>query len=109
VLLIVALVCFLVLPSPWDAVAFAAFLLLGAIEVFYWWRKVRHRRVEAGAETLIDSPATVVLGCHPDGQVRVQGALWNARCADGADPGDTVRVVRRDDLLLIVESDRSAG
>jgi membrane protein implicated in regulation of membrane protease activity len=35
----------------------------------------------------------------------MQGALWNgnARCGAGADPGDTIRVVRRDDLLLTVE------
>jgi membrane protein implicated in regulation of membrane protease activity len=105
VLLIVALVLLLVLPLPWAAVAFAAFLVAGAVEVLYWWRNVKDRRVQAGAETLIGSRATVVYPCRPDGQVRVQGALWNARCTDGAEPGDTVRVVRRDDLLLIVESD----
>jgi membrane-bound serine protease (ClpP class) len=109
VLLIVALVLLLVLPSPWDVVAFVAFLLAGALEVLYWWRKVKDRRVQAGAETLIGSLGTVVSACRPDGQVRVQGALWNARCGDGADPGDTIRVVRRDDLLLTVQGDRSAA
>jgi membrane protein implicated in regulation of membrane protease activity len=36
-------------------------------------------------------------------QVRIQGELWGARCEAGADPGDTVRVVERDGLTLLVE------
>jgi len=41
--------------------------------------------------------------CHPSGQVRLAGEIWAARCDQGADPGDTVRVVGRDDLTLVVE------
>ena len=102
-LLIVAIVCFLVLPSPWDAVAFGVFLLAGALEVFYWWRKGKDRRIQTGAEALIGTQAKVIAACRPDGQVSAEGAIWNARCETGADRGDTVQVVRRRGLLLIVE------
>ena len=41
--------------------------------------------------------------CRPDGQVQLDGEIWQARCAAGADAGDSVRVVGRDRLVLVVE------
>jgi membrane-bound serine protease (ClpP class) len=35
--------------------------------------------------------------------VRLQGELWRARCAEGADAGEQVRVVALDGLTLLVE------
>jgi membrane protein implicated in regulation of membrane protease activity len=35
--------------------------------------------------------------------VRIGGELWEARCADGADAGETVRVVGLSGLTLLVE------
>jgi membrane protein implicated in regulation of membrane protease activity len=102
-LLLFAIVLFIVLPSPWNVVALVALLLLGAGEVSYWWRKVRHRRVASGAETLIGARAKVVSPCRPEGQVSLEGALWNARCDDGVDAGESVIVRAREGLLLIVE------
>jgi membrane protein implicated in regulation of membrane protease activity len=104
-LLIAALVVLLLVPSPWNVLAFAGLLAAGAIEVAYWRRRVKDRKLEAGAETLIGSRAKVVSACRPGGQVWVQGALWNARCAAGADADQMVTVVARDGLLLIVEPD----
>jgi membrane protein implicated in regulation of membrane protease activity len=103
VLLLVAIVLFVVLPTPWNGIALLAFLIFGAGEVSYWWRKVRHRRIESGAETLIGARAKVVSACRPEGQVSLDGALWNARCEDGADAGEPVVVRAREGLLLIVE------
>ena len=102
-LLLAAIVLFLVLPTPWNGVAFLVLLIVGAGEVSYWWRKVRHRRVETGAEALIGARAKVVSTCRPEGQVSLQGALWNARCDDGVDAGESVIVRAREGLLLIVE------
>ena len=99
---IVALALLLVLPSPWNIVGCAVSLLLASGEVAFWNRRVKGRRVQAGAETLIGLTATVISPCRPDGQVRVSGEIWEARCPDGADPGDTVRVVGREQLTLIV-------
>jgi membrane protein implicated in regulation of membrane protease activity len=35
--------------------------------------------------------------------VRIGGELWEARCAGGADVGETVRVVELSGLTLVVE------
>jgi membrane protein implicated in regulation of membrane protease activity len=45
----------------------------------------------------------VVTRCAPLGQVRLQGELWRARCEEGADPGERVRVRALDGLTLVVE------
>jgi membrane protein implicated in regulation of membrane protease activity len=104
VFLIVALVLLLLLASPWNIVGFAIcfFLFLG--EVFFWNSRVRGKQARVGAQTLIGQTATVVSACRPDGQVRLAGEIWHARCASGtADPGDTVVVTARDRLTLVVE------
>jgi membrane protein implicated in regulation of membrane protease activity len=35
--------------------------------------------------------------------VRLDGEIWAARCNAGASPGDRVRVIGRERLLLVVE------
>lgn len=103
VLLIVGIFLLFLAPSPWNVVAFAVCLVLFFGELFLWNRTVRHRGVRAGAETLIGRHGTVIAACRPDGQVRLQGEIWEARCAEGADPGDEVVVRTRDGLGLVVE------
>ena len=93
----------IVLPSPWGLTAFLVCLVLGCFEAGYWWRRTRGNRVEVGAETLIGKRASVVVACRPVGQVAVAGERWEARCDAGADVGEIVTVVGRDELLLIVE------
>ena len=100
---LVALVVLLFLPSPWNLIACGVSLILAVFEVGYWQRVVRRYRVRAGAETLVGSHGTVVVPCRPRGQVRVDGTLWEATSAEGADPGDEVTVVGRDKLTLNVE------
>jgi membrane protein implicated in regulation of membrane protease activity len=102
-LIIVAFVLLLLLPSPWNLVAFVVAGLLGIVELLTWNRTVRHRRKAVGAGTLIGRNATVVSPCHPDGQVRLDGEIWAARSASGATINDLVSVVGRDRLTLIVE------
>ena len=102
VLLVVALVLLLVLPSPWNVIGFVAAVVLFVPEVAYWNRTVRHRRVEAGSETLIGMTAIAVTPLRPTGQVKLDGEIWEARCEGGADSGQTVTVVGRDDLTLLV-------
>ena len=108
--LIVALVVVFLLPSPWNLVGFVIGLTLFAGELLFWNRRVRDNRKKVGAQTLIGTPATVVSTCRPDGQVRISGEIWAARCNDGADVGDVVTVVGRDGLVLEVEpTDSSAS
>jgi membrane protein implicated in regulation of membrane protease activity len=106
VFLIVAFVLLLVLPWPWSLVGFVTGLVLFFGELFFWSRRVRGRRKEVGAQTLIGKRATVVSSCRPDGQVRLSGEIWAARCDGGADAGETVEVVGRDGLTLVVERSR---
>jgi membrane protein implicated in regulation of membrane protease activity len=103
VFLIVAVVLLVFVPWPWNVVAFAGGLIAFAAEVGFWNRKVRRKRVSVGAETLIGREATVAAPCRPEGQVRVGGELWEARCEDGADRGDEVVVTGRSGLQLVVE------
>ena len=92
-----------VLPFGWGIVVVSAAAAIEVAEIFFWvWLSKRYR-VQVGAETLPGARAVVVTPCRPNGQVRVQGELWQARCREGADPGDTVRVVELDALTLVVE------
>ena len=101
--ILVALVLLFALPHPWNVVGFAAGLACFAGEVVFWHRTVRGRRAAVGAQTMIGESATVVSPCRPTGQVRLSGEIWAARCEGGADPGDTVEVVAREGLTLVVE------
>jgi membrane protein implicated in regulation of membrane protease activity len=105
VLLIAGLVLLFLLPTPWNLIAFLAGLLLWLGEVYVIWRLVRRKQVQAGAETLVGRTATVIVACRPLGQVRLSGEseIWRARCAEGAEQGETVRVVGLDELTLLVE------
>jgi membrane-bound serine protease (ClpP class) len=91
------------LPPAWDVavVAVAAAIEIG--EAFFWIWLSRRRRVQMGPETLVGAVAHVVTPCYPAGQVRVQGELWQARCEEGADVGERVRVRELDGLTLVVE------
>jgi membrane protein implicated in regulation of membrane protease activity len=92
-----------VIPPPWGLVLVGAAAVAEIGETFVWIHFSRRRRVKVGAETLIGAHARVVSPCRPEGQVRVQGELWHARCPAGADRGDSVRVVAREGLTLLVE------
>jgi len=64
---------------------------------------MKGRRKAVGAQTLLGREAVVMTACRPRGQVRIDGEIWEARCDAGAGEGDTVRIVDRDNLALIVE------
>jgi membrane protein implicated in regulation of membrane protease activity len=106
VLLAIALL--LVLPSPWNVIGFAAALVCFCGELAFWHRRVRHRPAAVGVDTMVGEVGTVVSPCRPHGQVQVLGTIWAARCAMGADQGDSVTVVGRRRLTLIVEPRRGS-
>jgi membrane protein implicated in regulation of membrane protease activity len=103
VFLILAIALLLFLSSPWNFLGFAVCLVLFFGELGLWHRTVRDRRQVVGAQTLIGREAVVTQSCRPDGQVRLNGELWEARCEEGADQGETVRVSGREGLKLLVE------
>jgi membrane-bound serine protease (ClpP class) len=103
VLIIAAILLLFLVPAPWNVVAFAIGAVLWVLELIGWNQTVKRRRRVVGAQTLIGQDAIVTEPCRPKGQVRLSGETWSARCAAGAGPGETVRVVGREGLTLIVE------
>jgi membrane-bound serine protease (ClpP class) len=89
-------------PWPWNLVAILVGLGIETVELTWGLRLARRWRPQTGAEAMIGQVAEVVAPCHPTGQVRVQGELWEARCDEGADVGETVRIERLDGLTLVV-------
>jgi membrane protein implicated in regulation of membrane protease activity len=100
---LLGIVLLIFVPWPWNLVSATACLILFCGELFFWNRTMRGRRKVVGAQTLVGQEAEVVAPCRPAGQVRVGGELWGARCAKGADAGETVRVVGLSGLTLLVE------
>jgi membrane-bound ClpP family serine protease len=95
-----------VLPSPWGILAVIAAGIVEVAETGFWFWLSKRRKVQAGAETLIGARGVATSAVRPEGMVRVQGELWSARSDFGVDPGDEVRVVERDGLVLAVERER---
>jgi membrane-bound serine protease (ClpP class) len=92
-----------VVPSSWDVPVVAAAAVVEVGETFLWIRLSRRGRVQMGPETLVGETAVVVTPCRPNGQVRVQGELWQARCDEGAEVGERVHVRALEELTLVVE------
>lgn len=103
VLALSILLAIFVLEEPWTwvAVAFGATFELAESGFLIWWSK--RRRVAVGTETLVGRRAIVSVDCMPEGQVRVAGEIWRARCAGGAGVGDQVVIRAVDGLTLVVE------
>ena len=100
--LLAALAVLLIFNYPWNLILAGACVVGFAGEVAFWNQKVRGKKKKVGVEALIDAEGTVLTPCHPIGQVLVVGERWEARCADGADPGDKVRVTGIEGLTLTV-------
>jgi len=91
------------LPTAWGVTLVASAAVIEVAEVGFWFWLSRRRKAQTGAEALPGARGVVVAACRPEGQVRVLGELWRARCEEGADPGDEVVVERLEpDLLLVV-------
>ena len=91
-----------VLPSRWTIPLVAGATVLEVAETWFWWTISHRGRPKVGVETLVGAEAEVVTPCRPRGQVRVAGELWQASCAEGANPGEQVRVVEVRGLELVV-------
>ena len=102
-LIFLAVALLLLLPSPWNVVAFLVLLPIWVLELFAWIRTTRRHKKAVGAETRIGREAVVSEPCRPVGQVRLDGEIWEARCEAGASTGDRVRITGRQRLTLIVE------
>ena len=97
------LLAIFVLPSPWGLVAIVLSGIWEIAQAFATIRWSQRRRARVGAEALVGVKARVVTRCAPSGRVAVAGEIWNARCDEGADVGETVRVRGVQGLTLDVE------
>jgi membrane protein implicated in regulation of membrane protease activity len=102
VLLAILLAVF-VLPSPWGVVAVivAAVIDIAETGLFLWWSQ--RRRAKVGIEALVGREAVVLSDLGPEGQVKVDGEIWRARCDERCDPGARVVVREIDGLTLLVD------
>lgn len=102
-LLVGLLLAILVLDEPWSwvAVGFGGAWEIAETTLIVRWS--RRRRSVVGAEALVGRRAVVSADCMPEGQVRVAGELWRARCDAGAGAGDEVVVREVHGLTLVVE------
>jgi membrane-bound serine protease (ClpP class) len=107
VLLALAVLALILLPSPWGLFVVAGALVFEVAELALWRRFLRRYRLRTGPETLVGELATVVAVCDPDGRVRVRGELWNAHSSETAAVGESVRIAAIDGLTLEVERDRA--
>jgi membrane-bound serine protease (ClpP class) len=101
--LVALLLAIFVLPYPWGlvAVAVGAALDISETGAFLWWSK--RRRPLVGVESLVGRTGVAVGELWPDGQVRINGEIWKARCDRGCEAGGTVVVRAIDGLMLEVD------
>jgi membrane protein implicated in regulation of membrane protease activity len=101
--LIGLLLAVFVLPSPWGLVAVAIGATLDIVETgaFWWWSQ--RRRASVGVEALVGKVGVAATDLWPEGQVKVGGELWRARCGGGCDAGTRVVVRSVDGLTLVVD------
>jgi membrane protein implicated in regulation of membrane protease activity len=100
--LIALLLAIFVLPSPWGLVAVVVGGALDIAEtgVFLWWS--RRRRASVGVESLVGKTAIASTDLWPEGQVKIGGEIWQARCDGGCDAGTKVVVHAIEGLTLVV-------
>lgn len=102
-LVVAFLLAIFVLPAPWGVVAVSVALVVevGEAAGLIWWSK--RRRSQVGAETIVGREGVALGPLEPDGQVRVDGEIWQARAVVMVAPGDCIRVTAVENLTLVVE------
>jgi membrane-bound serine protease (ClpP class) len=102
-LFISILLALFVLPAPWGlvAVAVGAMLEIAETALFLWWSN--RRKATVGVESMVGKRGVVVNDLWPEGQIKVAGELWRARCEGGCESGTDVVIRGVDGLTLVVE------
>jgi len=97
------LLAIFVLPQPWGLVAVGVGATLDIAETFtfMWWSK--RRKAAVGVDALVGKIGIAVGELWPDGQVKINGEIWRARCAGGCNAGTQVVVRAVEGLTLVVD------
>jgi membrane-bound serine protease (ClpP class) len=94
--------------EPFMRISLAAILLTtGATAAFFIFivtmaLKTKRQKTTTGMEGLVGQVGTARTPLRPEGRIFVGGELWSARCEEGAETGDKVRVRAVKGLMLIV-------
>lgn len=97
------LLAIFVLDAPWSWLAIVAGGTLDVLENLVLIRWSKRRRAAVGAEALLGRRARAVTPLDPEGQVRLGGELWRARCVAPVGAGEEVVVTAVRGLMLEVE------
>lgn len=95
--------------------ALIALGVLSLVAFYFITRKVieaHENPPRTGAEELVGAVAETRGTLDPEGQVWIEGALWNARLGQGVGPvelGDRVRVEAVEGLTLVVSAEPPTG
>jgi len=107
VLLILVLILALVfLPWPWALLVIA---LTAVLELCLWFFGIRYskrRKAQVGVQTMIGTVGEAMTVLAPNGQVKVDGEIWQAHAATEIRAGDPVRITGVNGLTLEVETTR---
>ena len=107
-LLILALILALVfLPLPWALLVIALAAVLELSLWFFGIRYSRRRRAQVGVQTMIGTVGEAITTLSPDGQVKVDGEIWQAHGPPEIRAGDQVRITGVKGLTLEVERAQS--
>ncbi len=101
--------------EPFMRISLSAILLTTAatsaffIFIVMMGLKAQRQKTTTGMEGLIGQVGTARTALRPDGRVFIGGELWSARCEDGADPGEKVRVLEVKGLTLVVAKETAVA
>ncbi|MFN2524951.1 MAG: NfeD family protein [Actinomycetota bacterium] len=99
---IILALLFLEWPLKGIVIGVLALFEIVEISIFLKWRRTR---AMTGSEGMIGAEGIVITDCAPEGQVKIGGRFWKARCADGVRAGEPIKVAAVDGLMLEVEPD----
>jgi len=94
--------------EPFMRISLAAILATtGATAAFFIFivtmaLRTQRQKTTTGVEGLIGQVGTARTPLRPEGRIFVGGELWSARCEEGAETGDKVRVQAVKGLMLMV-------
>ena len=90
--------------------AVLGYIVLGGLEVSYWRRHTRRRKVQDQAvSSIVGATGEVTDALAPSGHIRVLGELWEARSARSSPPGTQVQVVAMRGLAAGSRGHRPGG
>jgi membrane-bound serine protease (ClpP class) len=102
VLTIGTILAIMFLDWPWHALVILGLVAFEGLEIALFL-KLRKMRTIIGAEAMAGATGVALTDCRPNGQVKLKGQVWRARCPQGVDAGEEIRVTKMEGIFLEVE------